>query len=319
MVLATGRALRLSRQSARRQREPPTCAPNNQYSIYHVRLMSSTAYNCCSKAEEIVMCSRKLVLRIESLSMQMVPHVQQLESSTGNGDAAESPPYKDEKSSCRDEDLEALQDDEPLQVVVVGQTQQALPNPQASATTTLSTPQALGVLNQTLGLLQDRCSIPCCCRCHVSKPVSYTPTRWARSLVGSLMVSFNRQLSFKNSTKCTEASCKNRTGTSITVEYQFPVWLCSRAVQMQTLVGATTGLRVSLRPARILPFGSNFWLATDSDHSLSSTVTVQQWMLHYGNVFPGDTDPDGVTALEVSLLPVVSARTPMIDKADSVS
>ncbi|KAK1449456.1 pfs domain-containing protein [Colletotrichum melonis] len=70
------------------------------------------------------------------------------------------------------------------------------------------------------------------------------------------------------------------------------------AVQMQTLVSATTGLRVSLRPVRILPFGSNFWLATDSDYSLSSTVTVQQWMLHFGNVFPGDTDPNGVTALE---------------------
>ncbi|KAK1713886.1 ankyrin repeat-containing domain protein [Colletotrichum lupini] len=240
----------------------------------------------------------KLVLRIESLSMQIVSNVQQLESSAGTGDAPESPPSKDEKSSCRDEDLLSLRDDKPLQVVAVRQSQQALPNPQASAPTDLITPQASSIVNQVSGLLQDRCPVPCCCRCHVSKPVSYTLTRWARNLVGNLNVNFNRQLSFHNSAKCTEASCKSRTGTSITAEYQFPIWLCSRAVQMQTLVSATTGLRVSLRPVRILPFGSNFWLATDSDYSLSSTVTVQQWMLHFGNVFPGDTDPNGVTALE---------------------
>ncbi|KAK1513650.1 pfs domain-containing protein [Colletotrichum abscissum] len=29
-----------------------------------------------------------------------------------------------------------------------------------------------------------------------------------------------------------------------------------------------------------------------------AAITVQQWMLHFGNVFPGDTDPNGVTALE---------------------
>ncbi|KAK1722764.1 ankyrin repeat-containing domain protein [Colletotrichum acutatum] len=234
--------------------------------------------------------------------MQMVPNVQRLESSTGTGDAPESPTYKDERSPLLGEDSAALQDDKTLQAVAVRQTQQALSNPQASATAGVSTHQATNVVssifNQTSGLLQDRCPIPCCCRCHASKPVSYTPTRWARSLVGSLNLSFNRQLTFQNNTKCTEDSCKNRAGTSIIVEYQFPLWLCSRAVQMQTLVGVTTGLRVSLRPARVLPFSSSFWRLIDSDCSESSKVTVQQWMLHHGNVFPGDASPNGVTALE---------------------
>ncbi|KAK0379387.1 pfs domain-containing protein [Colletotrichum limetticola] len=93
----------------------------------------------------------KLVLRIESLSMQIVSNVQQLESSAGTGDAPESPPSKDEKSSCRDEDLESLRDDKPLQVVAVRQSQQALPNPQASAPTDLITPQASSIVNQVSG------------------------------------------------------------------------------------------------------------------------------------------------------------------------
>ncbi|KAK1487582.1 pfs domain-containing protein [Colletotrichum tamarilloi] len=265
--------------------------------------------DCRSKArdarENLQLALQSINAQSITLSMQIVSNVQQLESSTGIADAPESPPSKDEKpsycdenSSCCDEDLEALQDDKPLQVVAVRQPQQALPNPQASAPTDLITPQASSIVNQVSGLLQDRCPVPCCCRCHVSKPVSYTPTRWARNLVGNLNVNFNRQLGFHNSAKCTEASCKNKSGASMTVAYQFPVWLCSRAVQLQTLVGATTGLRVSLRPARILPFGSNFWAATDSEYALSSRETVQQWMLHYGNVFPGDTNPDGMTVLE---------------------
>ncbi|KAK1624208.1 pfs domain-containing protein [Colletotrichum phormii] len=71
---------------------------------------------------------------------------------------------------------------------------------------------------------------------------------------------------------------------------------------MQTLVGVTTGLRVSLRPARILPFDSRFWHSTDVDSPSSSRVAVQQWMLHNGKVFPGDASPDGGTALEWVIL-----------------
>ncbi|KAK1515669.1 pfs domain-containing protein [Colletotrichum costaricense] len=59
----------------------------------------------------------KLVLQIESLSMQIVPHVQRLEGFPGTGDAPESPKYIDETSTRLDEDSAALQDDKTPQAV----------------------------------------------------------------------------------------------------------------------------------------------------------------------------------------------------------
>ncbi|KAK1671657.1 hypothetical protein BDP55DRAFT_289458 [Colletotrichum godetiae] len=238
----------------------------------------------------------KLTLRIES--MQTVPNVQLLEDSTGTGDAEDSPINMDQKSSPRAEDMGKLQNDEILQAVTGKQAQRLLPSPQPSATTGLATTKSASVVVQTSSFLLNRCPIPCCCRCHASKPVSYNPTRWASSLVGSLNLSFNRQLTFRNSTTCNEGSCRNKAGTSMTVDYQSPSWLCSRAVQMQTLVGVTTGLRVSLRPVRIMSFASTFWNCTYDGSPSSSRETVQQWILHNGKVFPGDADPRGMTVLE---------------------
>nr|XP_036577256.1 PFS domain-containing protein [Colletotrichum truncatum]KAF6784195.1 PFS domain-containing protein [Colletotrichum truncatum] len=139
-----------------------------------------------------------------------------------------------------------------------------------------------------------RCPQPCRCRCHSSRPSTFSSVGWARNLVGHLFVAYDRKLTFGNNVECSEPLCKGNKRSVVTFKYQFPAWLCSRYLSAQASMDILTGLSASLRPVRVLPMNDG---VIASIHYRGREAV--QWRMQNGNlIFPDDRQCDGKTALE---------------------
>lgn len=141
------------------------------------------------------------------------------------------------------------------------------------------------------------CKRPCPCRCHGQPASTFQTANWARNLVGSLFVSYDRLPVFGSSAICTEADCKGNTQTSrTTFTYQFPTWLCSRYISARAFMDSSIGFR--LRPVRILASNDRRWHIT-----VRRQGDLQNFIENTSVIFPDDADSAGYTLLDVSAPP----------------
>ncbi|KAF6799416.1 3-ketoacyl-thiolase [Colletotrichum sojae] len=142
--------------------------------------------------------------------------------------------------------------------------------------------------------MRGRCKRPCPCRCHGQPTSTFRTANWARNLVGSLFVSYDRLPLFGGSAACTEADCKGNTQTSTTFTYQFPTWLCSRYVSLQTAMNSSVGLR--LRPVRILATTDDVWFVTQNGQR-----NLLKFIKNTSLIYPDDADSGGETLLDYAI------------------
>lgn len=149
--------------------------------------------------------------------------------------------------------------------------------------------------------MRGRCKSPCPCHCHGVPTSTFTTARWARNLVGSLFVSYDRLPLFGSSVACTEADCKGNTQTSTNFTYQFPTWLCSRYISLQAAFNSSVGF--SLRPVRMLANDDVIWHTT-----INERAVLREFIKNKSLIFPDDCASDGLTLLEVGALPNLFGR-----------
>ncbi|KAK1985277.1 ankyrin repeat-containing domain protein [Colletotrichum cereale] len=146
------------------------------------------------------------------------------------------------------------------------------------------------IINASLSTL-DKCPQPCGCRCHGARAASYRSAAWARTLIGSVSLSYRQQLACNDGAKCNSKTCKGSGKASAHVSYCFPAWLCSRLVSIQASLDASGGISASLRPVRILLPSDGFWSCVRG----WSRMELRQLMHHEGIVYPGDIGSNGQT------------------------
>ncbi|KAF6804992.1 ankyrin repeat protein [Colletotrichum musicola] len=143
--------------------------------------------------------------------------------------------------------------------------------------------------------MRGRCKRPCPCRCHGQPTSTFHTANWARNLVGSLFVSYDRLPLLGSGAACTEADCKGNTQASTTTfTYQFPTWLCSRHISLQTAMNSSMGFR--LRPVRILATTDDKWHITGRRQE-----DLQKFIQNKSVIFPDDADSAGRTLLDYAM------------------
>ncbi|KAI8715745.1 hypothetical protein NCS52_01082800 [Fusarium sp. LHS14.1] len=99
---------------------------------------------------------------------------------------------------------------------------------------------------------RTKCSHLCRCRCHSSQRRSRR-TNWAIPFLGSLLVDY-RSASGTRQAGCSDDHCSSTTETVFEFKYYSPSWLWEGMVSFWASYHKTAGLRVALRPNRVLPW-----------------------------------------------------------------
>lgn len=115
-----------------------------------------------------------------------------------------------------------------------------------------STYVTTGQLQPITPMKRTRCSHLCRCRCHSSQRRSRR-TNWAIPFLGSLLVDY-RSAPRTRQTACSDMHCSATTETVFEFKYYSPTWLWEGMVSFWASYHKTAGLRVALRPNRVLPW-----------------------------------------------------------------
>lgn len=102
---------------------------------------------------------------------------------------------------------------------------------------------------------RSRCSHLCRCRCHTSQRRS-RKVNWAIPFLGSFLADY-RSAPRTQQAACSDKDCSGTTDTIFELKYYSPAWLWEGMVSFGASYHKAAGLRVALRPKRVLPWSGS--------------------------------------------------------------